>query len=75
MGMMPVPVGEFIIEEVFKPLDISISKAAKITKLRRPTLSDIVNGKARLNPNVALRLEKPSGFPWDYSCGCKRPMT
>ncbi|MFP6747696.1 MAG: HigA family addiction module antitoxin [Alphaproteobacteria bacterium] len=61
MGMTPAPVGEFILEEIFKPLDLSISKAARITKMRRPTLSDLVNGKARLSPGMALRLEKAFG--------------
>lgn len=61
MGMMPAPPGEFIREEIFAPLNLSISKAAEIMKVRRPTLSEIVNGKARLNSNVALRIEKTFG--------------
>lgn len=61
MGMMPAPPGEFIREEIFVPLNLSISKAAEILKVRRPTLSEIVNGKARLNSNVALRIEKAFG--------------
>ncbi len=61
MGMMPPPPGEFIREQVLEPLDLSISKAAQILKVRRPTLSDIVNGKVRLNADVALRLEKAFG--------------
>ena len=61
MGMMPAPIGEFVLEEIFKPLDLSISRAAEITQVRRATLSDIVNGKARLSPDVALRLEKAFG--------------
>ncbi len=60
-GMMPAPPGEFIREEIFAPLNLSISKAAEIMKVRRPTLSEIVNGKARLNSNVALRIEKAFG--------------
>ena len=60
-GMTPPPIGPFIREEVFLPLGLSISKAAALTKVRRATLSDIVNGKARLTPDVALRLEKAFG--------------
>lgn len=60
-GMMPAAPGAFIREEIFVPLGLSISKAAEILKMRRPTLSDIVNGKARLTPDVALRLEKAFG--------------
>jgi len=61
MGMMPAPPGEFIRDQILEPLNLSISKAAEIIKIRRPTLSDIINGKARLNSDVALRLEKAFG--------------
>ena len=61
MGMMPAPMGEFILEEIFKTLHLSISKAAEITQVRRATLSNIVNGKAHLSTDVALRLEKAFG--------------
>lgn len=65
MGMMPAPPGEFIREEIFAPLNLSISKTAEILKVRRPTLSDIINGKARLSPDVALRIEKAFGVSMD----------
>lgn len=61
MGMTPAPVGEFIRAEILAPLGLSISKAAEILQVRRPTLSEIVNGKARLSPDIALRLEKAFG--------------
>ena len=61
MGMMPSPPGEFIRDQVLEPLSLSISKAAEVIKIRRPTLSDIINGKARLSSDVALRLEKAFG--------------
>ncbi len=61
MGMMPAPPGEFIRNQVLEPLDLSISKAAEVIKVRRPTLSDIINGKVRLSSDVALRLEKAFG--------------
>lgn len=61
MGMMPAPPGAFIRDQILEPLSLSISKAAEVIKVRRPTLSDIVNGKARLNADVALRIEKAFG--------------
>ncbi len=60
-GMMPAPPGEFIREEILLPLGLSISKAARAMKMRRATLSEIVNDKTRLTPDVALRLEKAFG--------------
>ena len=65
IGMMPPPTGEFIREEILMPLGLSISKAAEVLKMRRPTLSDIVNGKARVTPDVALRIEKAFGVSMD----------
>ena len=60
-AMMPAAPGEFIREEILTPLGLSISRAAEVLKVRRPTLSDIVNGKVRLTPDVALRIEKAFG--------------
>ena len=60
-GMMTAPPGEFIREEILLPLGLSISKAARVMKMRRATLSEIVNDKSRLTPDVALRLERAFG--------------
>lgn len=65
MSMMPAPPGEFIREEILAPLGLSITKAATVMKMRRPTLSDIINDKARLTPEVALRIEKAFGVSMD----------
>lgn len=61
MEMMPSPPGQFIRDQILEPLDLSITKAAEVMKMRRPTLSDIINDKARLSSDVALRLEKAFG--------------
>jgi addiction module HigA family antidote len=39
-------------------LGLSVSRAATILDVRRATLSDLVNGKAALSPEMALRIEK-----------------
>jgi addiction module HigA family antidote len=64
-GMMPAAPGEMIREEILGPLGLSISRAAEVLKVRRPTLSDICNGKARRTPDVALRIEKAFGVSMD----------
>lgn len=58
VGMRPPHPGEFIREEVLEPLNLSITKAAEILGVRRATLSDLVNEKAALSPEMALRIEK-----------------
>ena len=65
VGMAPCHPGEFVREEVLRPLDLSITKAAEILCVRRATLSDVVNEKSSLSPEMALRLEKAFGVDMD----------
>jgi addiction module HigA family antidote len=58
--------GELIKFEIIEPLGLSISKAAEILKVRRSTLSDLLNGKAALTPEMALRIEKAFGPEMDH---------
>lgn len=61
VGIKPSHPGEFIREEVLAQLNLSITKAAVILGVRRATLSDVVNEKSSLSPEMALRLEKAFG--------------
>jgi addiction module HigA family antidote len=61
IGMTPPHPGAFIRDKVFAELSLSINQAAKILGVRRATLSDVVNGKAALSPEMALRIEKAFG--------------
>ena len=65
VGMRPCRPGEFIREEILRELDLSIARAAEILGVRRATLSDLVNAKAALSPEMALRLEKAFGVSMD----------
>jgi addiction module HigA family antidote len=65
VGMKPCHPGEFIREEVLEPLGLSISRAAGILQVRRATLSDLINEKAALSPEMALRIEKAFGLDMD----------
>ena len=56
IGMSPPHPGEFIRDEI--ELGLNVSKAAKALGVRRATLSDLLNGKANLSPEMALRIEK-----------------
>ena len=58
IGMKPSHPGAFIKTEVLDELGLSITKAAEILGVRRATLSDLLNEKAALSPEMALRLEK-----------------
>lgn len=65
IGMAPSHPGTFIREEVVEPLGLTIGQAADILAVRRATLSDLLNGKATLSPEMALRLEKAFGVSMD----------
>lgn len=61
VGMTPSHPGEFVREEILDPLGLSVSSAADVLGVRRATLSDLINEKAALSPEMALRLEKAFG--------------
>ena len=58
--------GDLIRSEIIEALGLSISKAASILKVRRATLSDLLNGKSALTPEMALRIEKAFGPEMDH---------
>jgi antitoxin HigA-1 len=51
---------------IIEPLGLTKSKAAEILKVRRATLFDLLNGKASLTPEMALRIEKAFGPDLDH---------
>ena len=65
IGMKPPHVGAFVREEILDELGLSVTRAAEILKVRRATLSDLVNEKASLTPEMALRIEKAFGVSMD----------
>ncbi|MBI3419449.1 MAG: HigA family addiction module antidote protein [Proteobacteria bacterium] len=69
MAMLnPAHPGEILREDLLKPRKLSVTGAAKALGLSRKTLSEIVNGKSPITPDVALRLEqafvKPPADMW-----------
>lgn len=61
IGMKPSHPGSFVRDEILDELGLSVSQAAEVLGVRRATLSDLVNEKAALSPEMALRLEKAFG--------------
>lgn len=54
----PTHPGEVLREDVIKPLGLSVTKAAKHLKVTRKTLSALLNCKASLSPDMAVRISK-----------------
>jgi antitoxin HigA-1 len=65
IGMKPTHPGAFVRMEILDELKLPLSKAAEVLGVRRATLSDFVNEKAALSPEMALRLEKAFGVNMD----------
>lgn len=57
--------GAFIRTEMLEPLALTVTAAARVLGVARPTLSSLLNGQADLSGDMALRLEKAFGVRMD----------
>jgi addiction module HigA family antidote len=57
----PVHPGRFLRSEIIEAHNLSVTKAAKVLRVSRPALSRLLNGKADLSGDMALRSEKAFG--------------
>ena len=57
--------GQFVRMEVIEPLGLTVTEAAKALQVTRPALSALINGRAALSPEMALRIEKAFGPKMD----------
>ncbi len=64
IGMEPLHPGGFIRRSVL-PDDLTVTAAAKVLGIGRPALSNLLNEKASLSPEMALRVEKAFGVKMD----------
>ena len=61
----PVHPGRFLRTEIVDAHHLSVTEAAKVLKVSRPTLSSLLNAKTDLSGNMALRFEKAFGVDTD----------
>lgn len=57
----PPHLGGFVRREILEPLGLSVTDAAAALGVTRQALSNLVNEKAALTADMALRLEKAFG--------------
>ena len=69
IGLVPSHPGIFLRDEVLGPLNLSITAAAAALGVRRATLSELVNERSSLTPEMALRIEKAFGISMDTLLG------
>lgn len=53
--------GRIVRQECLEPLDLSVTKGAEILGVSRLALSNLVNGKNGISPDMAIRLSKAFG--------------
>src|SRR5450755_1110523 len=57
--------GDFIRTEIIEPAGLSVTAAAAALRVSRPALSSLLNGRADLSGDMALRVEKAFGVKMD----------
>ena len=53
--------GRCIRHDCLEPLGLSVTAGAKVLGVTRQALSNVVNGKSRISPEMAIRLTKAFG--------------
>jgi addiction module HigA family antidote len=57
--------GDFIRTEIIEPAGLTVTAAAVALQVSRPALSSLLNSKADLSGDMALRIEKAFGVKMD----------
>src|SRR2546429_1256887 len=61
----PVHPGKIIRHDCLVPLGLTVTAAAKVLRVSRQALNNLLNGKAGVTPEMAIRLEKAFGVTAD----------
>ena len=61
----PAHPGGFVKSEIIEPLGLSVTGAARVLGVTRAALSAVLNERANLSPEMALRIEKAFGVSMD----------
>ena len=57
----PTHPGTVFLEDVIKPLNLSVTKTAQLLGVSRKALSEFINEKSSLSPDMALRISIATG--------------
>lgn len=57
----PIHPGEIIKHDCLEPLSLTVTDAARVLGVSRPTLSSLINGHNGVSPEMAIRLSKAFG--------------
>lgn len=62
----PIHPGIIVREDCLKPLNLTVTEAAKKLGVGRPALSSLINGRAAVSIEMAYRLSKAFGSTPDH---------
>ncbi|MBQ6489190.1 MAG: HigA family addiction module antidote protein [Solobacterium sp.] len=54
----PTHPGTVLLEDIMKPLNLSVTETARLLGVSRKALSDLINEKSSLSPEMAIRIAK-----------------
>lgn len=57
----PAHPGEIVLEDILPHYHLSITDAAQVLKITRPNLSNVLNGKSAMSPELAAKIENAFG--------------
>ncbi len=57
----PVHPGRIVKHDCMEPLGLNVTEAAKVLGVSRVSLSRVINGKASISPEMAIRVSKAFG--------------
>ena len=58
MSRKPSHPGIIFLEDIMKPLNLSVTETARMLGISRKTLSEFINEKSSLSPELAIRISK-----------------
>ena len=61
----PIHPGRIVKHDCLEPLGLTVTAAAKALRITRQALNNLVNEKAGISPEMAIRLEKAFGSTAD----------
>jgi len=53
--------GRIVRQECIEPLGLTVTEAARVLRVTRQTLNNLVNGRSGISPEMAIRLSKAFG--------------
>ena len=75
MTRKPTHPGSVFLEDVMKPLNLSVTETARMLGVSRKTLSEFINEKSSLSPEMALRISKATNTSVESRMNMQQKLT